>query len=330
MKKKVCSIFLFGISMFFAACNIGNPLKPEEKIFKENSVTIKWSDKSKNIDSISANVKVFSMNNRKLTPMEQTNQYRLVIKTENDKIMTRIDTDSDFAGGLTRSVVSDGNELVIFNTASNEVLSRGILPEKEKSKYDFLTASPITGRINLDVIKEETKRLALDVIDETAEKGTMAINLPGGFMKAPNGEKVLKAKIVFDTVNEVLDEVEITTIPEEGKTVTTTQVSVYEETNGELIKIGCVTTIDTKNENLIEGFPEDYKYYNSIDEIPEISQKKYEELKKNGNIYEDVGMTLGNPADLSNIQTIVEIYDYIDINNVGNEEFRLLSGEQER
>jgi outer membrane lipoprotein-sorting protein len=316
--------------MFFAACNIGNPLKPEEKIFKENSVTIKWSDKSKNIDSISANVKVFSMNNRKLTPMEQTNQYRLVIKTENDKIMTRIDTDSDFAGGLTRSVVSDGNELVIFNTASNEVLSRGILPEKEKSKYDFLTASPITGRINLDVIKEETKRLALDVIDETAEKGTMAINLPGGFMKAPNGEKVLKAKIVFDTVNEVLDEVEITTIPEEGKTVTTTQVSVYEETNGELIKIGCVTTIDTKNENLIEGFPEDYKYYNSIDEIPEISQKKYEELKKNGNIYEDVGMTLGNPADLSNIQTIVEIYDYIDINNVGNEEFRLLSGEQER
>ena len=124
-----------------------------------------------------------------------------------------------------------------------------------------------------------------------------------------------EAKIVFDTVNEVLDEVEITTIPEEGKTVTTTQVPVYEETNGELIKIGCVTTIDTKNENLIEGFPEDYKYYNSIDEIPEISQKKYEELKKNGNIYEDVGMTLGNPADLSNIQTIVEIYDYIDINN---------------
>ncbi len=327
MKKKVLFFLLVTAGMFFAGCKINSGATPEEKLFKENPVTIKWSDKTDSINSICANVKVFSKNNRKNIPMQQTNQYRLVIQTENGNLRTRIDTDSDFAGGVARSVITDGKELVVFDTSSNEVLSRGILPDKSDQRYDFLTASPITGRINLNLIKGESKRLALDVTDETAEKGILTVNMPEDFIKAPNGEKVVKAKIVFDTVNEVLDEVEITTIPEEGKTVTTTQVPVYEETNGQLIKIGTVTTIDTKNEKLIDGFNEDYTYYNSIEEIPEFSDEEFEKLKKSGNLFEDVNITLGNPADLSNIQTVVEIYDYVDINSVSNEEFRLLSGE---
>ena len=74
---------------------------------------------------------------------------------------------------------------------------------------------------------------------------------------------------------------------------------------------------------MIEGL-EDLEYYNSIDEIPEITMEEYEKMKANGNIREIENYRLGNPADLSNTVTTIEIYEDIEINVLDDIEFRPL------
>ena len=135
--------------------------------------------------------------------------------------------------------------------------------------------------------------------------------------------KRISTKVVFDVSSETLNSVEIVMQNGEGITVTSTVTPVYEEYNDEMIQIGSITVINTENKNLIEGFAEDYSYYNSIDEIEEISLEKYEELKKAGTCFE-TDVEFGNPADLSNVETIVEVYDSITINETEDSLFKIL------
>lgn len=45
---------------------------------------------------MTANVRVFSLNNRKNVPMRLTNQYKLLIEEKSGNIYTRIDSDPEF------------------------------------------------------------------------------------------------------------------------------------------------------------------------------------------------------------------------------------------
>ena len=66
--------------------------------------------------------------------------------------------------------------------------------------------------------------------------------------------------------------------------------------------------------------------YNSVDEIPILSKAELEELEKTANVFESSEIQLGDPSDLSYTETIVELYEYVDINNVNDSEFKMLLG----
>ena len=145
---------------------------------------------------------------------------------------------------------------------------------------------------------------------------------------APNslkgGDKIMRSRAVFNIIDETLLETEVIMVREDETVVTTTSTSLYEDKDGVPVKVGMVTVIDSKAPSLIEGFDPDMQFFNSPDDISILSESEFADMQRTGNIHKIAGMTFGNPADLSYIQTICEVYQDIEINTVPEELFRLI------
>ncbi len=149
------------------------------------------------------------------------------------------------------------------------------------------------------------------------------MELPSRYFSSDK-EKRLSTNISYDTANELMETVETVTEIEDGSIVTVVTCPVYEELeNGQIIKIGQYSIIDTKSPVRYEGL-EDLEYFDSLDSIPEMSAKEYKKLKKAGNITEVEDFQLGDPSDPSSIETIVELYEDITINTVDDSAFKLI------
>ena len=121
-----------------------------------------------------------------------------------------------------------------------------------------------------------------------------------------------------------METVETVTEMEDGSIVTITTCPVYEEVeDGLIIKIGQYSIIDTKSDVRYEGL-EDIEYFDSLDEIPELSQDEYDQLVDAGNAVTIENFPLGNPADPSSTETIIELYDDIEINVIDDSVFKLI------
>jgi len=141
-----------------------------------------------------------------------------------------------------------------------------------------------------------------------------------------NNKKSNETKIMYDVANETLSQIETIDVLEDGTKVTTTVYEMYEESEGEMIKIGSVTVVNSEAATLLPGF-EDVEYFESIEEIPEISETEYEELVEKGSVEVIEDMNFGNPADMSYEEVIVEMYSNIEINSVEDASFRILLSE---
>lgn len=180
------------------------------------------------------------------------------------------------------------------------------------------------GRMNLNQIRKESQRLAFDITDDEASSELM-LSLPSSlFNNGDNLVKRISTVVKFDTVNETMTEMETKDIQLDGTSVTTTVTPVYNEHNGELIKVGSVTVIDTKVADKVDGFDSDYPVYNSAEDIPVLSDEDFEKLKESGNISVNNNVVFGDPSDLSNSVTVVEIYEDVKVNQTEDENFRLI------
>ena len=99
---------------------------------------------------------------------------------------------------------------------------------------------------------------------------------------------------------------------------------VYEEVDGVPVKIGQITEIDSQAPGLLEDIDPDMPYFNSPEEIPEMSASDFAAMEAAGNVFEDTEITYGNPADISNVETIYEVYQDIEINSAPEQLFRLI------
>jgi hypothetical protein len=291
--------------------------------FEENPVSITWhGEKGQDIQSFQAQVNTFAMNNRSDTQAVLSSRYQLALKTIDGKIYSRIDFE---AGEFTsaRSVVSDGTEMVFLDPVTGAVVEKMTVEVPESPLFKYFTQEPGLSRINLSFIREEAQRLALDMYG--AEEGKkLVIDLPGNIFPQNQGETVTRRRISFDTTNDTLAETAISMVLESGTVMETTITPVYEEKNGIPVKIGMVTVIESKAPELIGGFDDDAQIYDSIDDLPELSAADLERLLEAGNVSEDPGMKFGDPCDLGYTETVIEMYENVDINNVSNSLFRPL------
>jgi hypothetical protein len=247
----------------------------------------------------------------------------MAVRTVNNRIVSRIDLDATTTDNPFRSIVSDGEEAVVFNPSTEEVAHRIPMEDPQSPLYRMFGGQNGLSRINLSLIREEAKRLSLNIAED-AKENTMALELPAAMLSKDGEGNITRSRVVFDTANEILVETEVVMVRADETVVTTTSTPVYETVDGVPVKIGMVTVIDSKTPYLIEGFDPDTPFYNSIDDIPTLSEEDFAAMRETGNIHEVPGMTFGDPSDLSYVVTIYEVYRDIEINTAPESLFRLI------
>ena len=292
--------------------------------FNENPITITWKGEAKEVQSFQTNVQVFSMNNRKDTYAALNKTYRMAMSTIGDRVFTRIDMEND-GGASFRSAVSDGENTIIFNPDTEEIGFRINDPAAQSPLNRVFGQMTGLSRLNLSLIRQEASRLSLDLIEENdGGMKLLLLELPPALLPMQGSDTIISSRAVFDLSNDTLLETEVVMKLEDDTIITTTVEPVYEEVNGVPVKIGQVTIIDSKAPGLLEDVDPNIPYINSPDEIPTISASELAALEASGNVIEDADITYGNPADLSYVETIYEVYQDIEINNTPVQLFRLL------
>lgn len=304
--------------------NLNNTASPE-KLFEDKPVTITWNNKaSGEIESFQTDVEVYSMNNRKDTALSISSKYRLSMKKIEGVQYSRIDFNPDYNDGLARSIVTSDKEIVFFDTNTMEVEYRMPFENQMSGDLAFLNAETGLSRLNLDLIMSESKRLAFDVTEE--DSGLISVSVPNDYFPSESGDARVSTRVSFDPVEEVVNEVEIVTLTEDGDVVTSSNYPVYEDVDGTPVKIGLITIIDTSVPELLD-FGEEYQIYESEDDIPELSMSDFEKMVASDSAFETTDLTFGDPADLSSIETVVEMYTDVEINKTDDSVFRLVMGE---
>jgi len=180
------------------------------ELFTEGPVTITWKgDQKEEVQSFQANVQIYSMNNRTDTHAALNQTYRLSMSTINNRIHTRIDFDFDSSVPL-RSVISDGEEFIAFNPVTDEIGYRIAIEDSQSPLNRIFGNQSVLSRINLSLIREEARRLSLDMREETdANSRTLLLELPPGLLPQYGAETILSSRIAFDIDRETVLETEV-------------------------------------------------------------------------------------------------------------------------
>jgi len=324
--KKVIGLLLIAVILMVCGCN-ANDLQKDSglEFFKEDMPKIIWNgDTTAGVQSYQANVEIYGKNNRYDTHSTFRQSYRMAVKALPDEILTRLDfaTNDDIRY---RSLISNGEEMIFFETLTENIIYR-IPMEETSSPLNRLFGNQIgLSRINLSLIREEARRLSLNII-EGSSGTTMMLEIPPTLIPQNGFDRIISSRVSFDLLSETILESEVILIRADETKVTTTVTPVYDTKDGVPVKIGQITIIDSKAPAL------EYEYeldpdtiiYNSIDDIPTISEKDYNLMVEAGNLYEVPDVKFGDPRDLSYIETIYEVYKDIEINSVSDNMFRLI------
>ena len=328
MKKPIKTLlFVLAVIFVFTACDgtvyerRPSGLDP----FDDNPITITWKGEATEVQSFQTNVYTYSENNRNAPGEGVSGNYRMAVSAIGDRTYTRIDME-DEGGAAFRSFLTDGEEFIAFNPVTGEIGHRIIDEDSANSPLNRIFGQQ-TGlsRLNLSLIRAEAQRLSLDMTEEgEGDEKTLLLEIPPGLIPQNGYDRIIYSRVSFDLANETLLETEVKMIRGDDTVVITTVTPVYEEYNGVPVKIGQVTEIDSKAPGLTEGIDSDTPVYNSPDEIPVLSAQEFAQLETAGNIHEISGITFGDPADASSIETIHEVYLDIEINSAPEQLFRLI------
>ncbi|MGP1496262.1 MAG: hypothetical protein ACTTJG_05630 [Treponema sp.] len=327
MKKRVFKTFLLGTiatSIFVVSCKQEIQTSVPQ-LFEENPVTITWdTSKSDCIDTFSATVFVYEDSNRRTGGAKLQSQYKMAVKTVLDKQYVRLDFPAT-ENIAAKSVLSNGVDTILVDTETNSIERKIITPEAELKLIDelgYITSQNTLSKINLSEIRSEAAKLSLDMSENKNEK-VFTVELPSRYF-TNDKETRLSTKVSYDKAHELMETVETVTQKEDGSIVTVTTCPVYEEIEGDrIVKIGQYSIIDTKSNVRYEGL-EDIEYFDSLDSIPEISNEDYEKLAEEGNATKIEEFPLGDPSDPSSVETLIELYEDIQINVVDDSVFKLI------
>lgn len=292
------------------------------KLLEENPSSINWNPDSnkKQVESYSANVSVYTMDSRKSKDLTLDNKYRITSKNISNDMCFKIDIPKEYAAEKPKTYYSNSESFVICDTASGTVEQRIPLEKQNISNdLEFFSNLNTFSKINISEVLETSQRLSFDINNE--DEQYMEISLPSKYFN-DNTYQRISTKICFDKNQETVTQIEIVEIDEEEKEITTTIMPVYEIVNDIPVKTAEVSIIHTIDPNA-EQVENPYGL-SSIDEIPEISEKEAKKLMEDGVMFESIDYDLGLFDTSDYTETIVEVYETIEINNVEDSVFRVL------
>jgi len=281
--------------------------------YKEYPITIEVFEKhiSEGIETFEAEVSVYRMNSRNDSGFTLTNKYQLSSQEINGEKITRIDY-SDNHPAEFRSVITNGDFFIFFNPDSEQASQRIESQMPNNQAYRLLNSQNYLSKVNLSLLRQEAQRVSLDILAD--DVNTLIISVPPELTQTINGERRLSTKLSFNVKDEILESTETVTIAENGATITVTVTPRYEKIDEVPIKTGqlTVTKVDIPP---ISEYPYEGDIFNSPEDIPTISNEEYERLNRQGMIHKRDGIVFGDPNDLSYIETEVELYSTIKVNN---------------
>ena len=327
MKRKISkTFFIVAIASTFILGSCKNDSQNSvPQLFEENPATVTWdTSKTDCIDTFAATVSVYEDSNRRTGGAKLREQYKMAVKTLADKQYVRFDFPAKEKVAA-KTVLSNGTDTIIVDTKTNQIekkISASEADFKLINDLGYIITQQNLSKIDLSRIKNEAVKLALDMTESKSDK-VLSVSLPSKYFSTDK-EKRLSTKVCYDTTNELMETVETVTEMEDGSIVTVTTCPVYEEVeDGLIIKIGQYSIIDKKSDIRYEGL-EDIEYFESLDDIPELSQDEYEQLADAGNAVTIENFPLGDPSDPSSTETIIELYDNIEINVIDDSIFKLI------
>lgn len=315
-------LFLFCALVLTGCQNSQTDSDEAYELFEKNPVTISWDEPvSGGIESFSADVERYTMNNRTDTATHLQSTYRMAVKIIGTVTYSRVDFTESRKSSRMKAVIMNDDSAVIVDSATGQIESRIDMSDDTSAELKAIFSSPALGRINISKIRQDAHRIALDMADEGDK---LTINIPVGMLNNVLDERWVSSKIVFDTKNEIVAEVETVCIQDDGTTSTTVTLPAYELVCDEPVKVGTITTITTTVPEKVEGFDADNEVFPTADDIPTLSESEAAAMEEEGMLNDDDGGVFGDPSDLSNVRTVVEVYKNIEINTTPDSVFKFL------
>ncbi len=240
-------------------------------------------------------------------------EYRLAIKPITNKVYTRIDfIDSTALPGDLRSFVSDGMELAVLDQSGSVVARTALDTEIGSITADPNAIRSVFGRVDIDGIRAEAYRLRLDVQEDTAS-GLFAISLrPDGETAAFGSARVLSQRLFYDTEAEVFAGAEACCVEDDGTELSLRYTPIYQEAEGEPVKVADVTELDYGEETEAAAVEAD-------DGIETVTETELAALRESGAEVEEIAEPL-SVGDRN--MMVIDVYDQIEINTVDDALFR--------
>lgn len=332
MKKTKCLLSLSLVLLMFACGNLSTNSKDDITAkFDDREVSIytgESSNASREIESYQANVKTFYSNNRIGVDMEPQQEYRLSMKVIDGQVYSRIDFDSEtFPDQRSRSIVSNDKESILFYSETGQVESR--FPVDQTEERFLLDSDKLSalGRIDIDFVLSEAKRLAFDINDETP--GALMVNVPASAFKAQsNGygfeSSVVSCKLNFDTDKSVLVSSTMEVVESDGTTIGVETHPLYQEENGVIVKVGQVQVVDNKPSEELYEDDSVIEEYESVEDIPEITDEELAQLQESGEVsLEETDILLGDQSSADFQEVFVDLYDDVEVNTLSDSLFKM-------
>lgn len=315
------------VTALFIACNPfgGDPFTENQQGFVNEmppvSITMHQIE-SGEIESFSADVEEYTMNDRSLNGPQMVSNYRLTMKNVNGRLLARMDFPEDFDGQtVARTLLTDGESVVL--ASGSMVIGRISLEESGVSfPAHQLSNQRIMGRVNIEEIRTQYRNLSYDIAEDDSV-GIMEVRVPLDFVDhhIPGIESIVMR---YDTNNETYLGSEMVQHDEEGNERTYSQQMIYQEHEGEQIVVGQVNSVHYDFSGNVDTEGYSYPIIDDPDSVPEITEEEMNEIiEEGGNIIEPEPI-LGDPSNPDYTETTVTTFNNIVLNDTEDSTFRLI------
>lgn len=318
MKK---GIFLVLVITVVLGCDVGNWGGGDQTDSEIHPIAIlNMGSPGDPVHSFSQKVREVSFNAR-MPGSRIESSYSIHQKIVENQLLTRLDFEADPTENfIMRSVIMNGEEIIVFDRDSSEILFREVLNAESEVPVD--DTSSLFQRIPMAEIQNEFNRLQYRLIEDPVA-GILTVELPVDDFPVDTADRqVVRHRLFFNITDEVYlgDE---TVIRGDGITETTTTSIEYQEFDGLMIPVRETMVVAIDDEKVLDTSDRTMPWYESIDDIEEITEEQLNEYIQAGYAIYDMELSLGDPASLNSTTYYIREYDDIRLNNVQERYFRL-------
>ncbi|MCA1950180.1 MAG: hypothetical protein LDL24_06395 [Treponema sp.] len=310
------------------SCSLGNTpatVKATPAI-QDVPAIISQPSPSGGIDSFQANVKVYSKVDRMPASAKLVSQYRMATKIIDGLVYTRLDFPVDQVHNIAaRTIVSNGNEMIVLDSASGKVEYRLPVPEQTADLVKGVSqkTTSLFQKIDVPLLRKTFSDLQWDM-ESNEQKTHWVIHYPIDMLARYNtnpGQKLQSFKLYLDEANGTVAGYEQIMVEEDGTIITTKNTTLYTEKDGVPIPIGTVQDTHYDKPYTIDTSDSSVPPYNE-ETAPEISAAEAQQLIESGQAIELNTMS-GDPSNPDYTEQTIAVYDSIELNTAADILFKV-------